>query len=64
MNGTTRTHEEAMNAIEIDCPWCAAAATIETAATRTGAATFVCPDCLVRVEMAPDPTAPAIALAA
>ena len=44
MNGITRTREEAMNTIEIDCPWCAAEATVEAAATRTGAATFVCTD--------------------
>ena len=53
-----------MNAMEIDCPWCAAEATIETRAAPTGAATFVCADCMVRVEMAPDPTSTRIALAA
>lgn len=53
-----------MNTLEIDCPWCAAEATIETAATRTGVATFVCADCMVRVELAPDPSVPVIARAA
>jgi len=64
MNGITRTHEDAMNTLEIDCPWCAAEATVEGAATQTGAATFVCTECLVRVELAPDPAARVVALAA
>ena len=64
MNRITRTREEAMKTIEIDCPWCAAEATIETAATPTGAATFVCTECLVRVDLAPDPAPRAVALAA
>jgi hypothetical protein len=64
MNGITRTQEEAMNVIEIDCPWCAAAATIEAGPTGTGAASFVCVDCSIGVELAPDPAAPVIARAA
>jgi len=63
MNGITRTHEDAMNTFEIDCPWCAAEATVESA-VRTGAATFVCTECLVRVDLAPDPAPRAVALAA
>ena len=64
MNRITRTREEAMNTIEIDCPWCAAEATVESAATRTGAATFVCTECQVRVDLAPDPAPRVVALAA
>ena len=54
MNGPTL--EEAMNVFEIDCPWCAAEATIEAGPTGTGAATFVCTSCSIGVELAPDPT--------
>ena len=64
MNGITRTLEEAMNVIEIDCPWCAAEATIEAGPTGTGAATFVCPSCSIGVELAPDPTTLVVARAA
>ena len=55
MNGITRTLEEAMNVIEIDCPWCAAEATIEAGPTASGAATFICRECSIGVELAPDP---------
>lgn len=61
MNGITRTREEAMNAMDTDCPWCAAEATVET---QGGVATFVCTDCSVRVELAADPAARVIARAA
>ena len=58
MNRITRTREDAMNTIEIDCPWCAAEATVESAAT------FVCTECLVRIDLAPDPAPRVVALAA
>jgi transposase-like protein len=64
MNGPTRTLEEAMNVLHVDCPWCAAEATIENPATRPGDATFVCPDCSVSVELAPDPAPILVARAA
>jgi hypothetical protein len=64
MNGITRTHEEAMNTFEIHCPWCAGEATVEAPATQAGVATFVCTECLVRVDLAPDPAPHAVALAA
>jgi hypothetical protein len=54
MNGITRTLEGAMNVIEIDCPWCAAEATIEPGRAGT-TATFVCANCSIGVELAPDP---------
>jgi hypothetical protein len=57
MNGNTRTLEEAMNLMDIACPWCAAEATIEAGPTGTGVATFVCPSCSIGVELAPDPIA-------
>ncbi len=53
-----------MNVIEIDCPWCAAEATIEAGPAGTGAATFTCPSCSIGVELAPDPSVTAIARAA
>ena len=57
MNGITRTLEEAMNVMDIDCPWCAAEATIEAGPTATGAgaATFICRVCSIGVELTPDP---------
>jgi hypothetical protein len=55
MNGITRTLEEAMNVMEIDCPWCAGEATVEAGPTGPGAATFVCSSCSIGVELAPDP---------
>jgi hypothetical protein len=55
MNGITRTLEEAMNVIEIDCPWCAAEATIEAGPAGTAAARFVCASCSIGIELAPDP---------
>jgi hypothetical protein len=64
MNGHTRTLEEAMNVMDIDCPWCAAAATIGAGPTGTGAATFVCATCSIGVELAPDPTPVVVARAA
>lgn len=53
-----------MNAMEIDCPWCAGEGTVETGATQAQVATFVCPDCMVRVELAPDPSVAVTARAA
>jgi hypothetical protein len=62
MNGPTL--EEAMNVFEIDCPWCAAEATIEAGPIGTAAAMFVCPSCSIGVELAPDPTPVVVARAA
>lgn len=64
MNCITRTHEGTTTVMNIDCPWCAAEATIQTGATGPAIATFVCTDCSIGVELASDPVTLAVALAA
>ena len=60
---TDRPNQE--NAVmTVDCPWCAAEATIEPAATAPVAATFTCVACSVSVSMAPDIRTTPIARAA
>jgi len=55
--------------MDIECPWCAAPATIAivdpgaTNADPTGGA-FSCPACAIRVDLAPDPAPTPIARAA
>jgi endogenous inhibitor of DNA gyrase (YacG/DUF329 family) len=44
--------------MNVECPWCAGPATIADGDE------FDCPDCAVRVELAPDPITETIAVAA
>lgn len=46
--------------MHVECPWCAGSATVEVA----GGGEFSCADCSITVELAPEPIAEAVALAA
>jgi hypothetical protein len=50
---------------DVECPWCAGDATIETGRPGTrDAATFICPTCSVDVAMALEPVGGLVATAA
>jgi len=44
--------------MNVECPWCAGSATVADGGE------FDCPDCAVRIELAPDPITETIAVAA
>jgi uncharacterized Zn finger protein (UPF0148 family) len=46
--------------INVECPWCAGAATVEVADGDV----FECAACAIRVEIAPEPSAEPLVLAA
>lgn len=60
---TERPNQESA-VMTVECPWCAAEATIEPATTGATAATFVCVACSVSVGLAPEPRTAPVARAA
>lgn len=57
---TDRPNQESA-VMTVECPWCAAEATIET---ERPIAAFICATCAVTVELAADPEAAVVGLAA
>jgi predicted RNA-binding Zn-ribbon protein involved in translation (DUF1610 family) len=61
MNGP-EMQQESMTMVNLDCPWCGAAASLVPANTPASrsvasdeAAEMHCPDCAITVALAPDP---------
>jgi sarcosine oxidase delta subunit len=51
-----------MTMLYVECPWCEGRATLEPVAGDD--ATFCCPDCAIRVELAAAPSVESVPLAA
>jgi hypothetical protein len=62
---TPRIDQPEPAALDVECPWCGASATIEIVRSgREDVATLTCHACSVGVELAPDPVATPFARAA
>jgi transcription elongation factor Elf1 len=59
-----RTNQEVAAMVQLECPWCAGAASFVEVPSEAGSGAVDCADCGVRVDLAPDPVVTELALAA